>query len=88
MDWPCPDCGAFPFFVGAAPDVCPFCAEEEHPACPDCNGKTVEVRFGKMPRHKLCKRWREPGHLSEADWRGKVQSALLAALPPPVKGVR
>lgn len=27
-------------------------------------------------------RWRSSGHLSEAEWRGKLQSALLAGLPP------
>lgn len=81
--WPCPNCGAYPFFAGRAePETCPFCGDGDGD-CEECGGATVEFRFaGKNTQYKLCSRWREPGHLSESEWRGKIQSARLAALPP------
>lgn len=53
------------------------------PPCPECGGRTIEWRFaGKDTQSKLCSRWREPGHLSEAAVRDQRRRVLLASMPP------
>ncbi len=55
---------------------------EQSDACPECEGRTVEFRGqGKMTQTKLCPRWREPGHLSEAECKAKIGMVVDAVMP-------
>ncbi len=51
----------------------------DHDPCPECKGVTVEFRVhGLNTEHKICSRWREPGHLSEAEIREKIRAVTVA----------
>lgn len=50
--------------------------------CEECEGRTVEARgSGKDTQWKLCRRWKEPGHKTEAEVRQELAAWYVHAAP-------
>lgn len=58
-------------------------------ACTECNGETIQFRGkGKNLEHRLCTRWKEPGHLTEEQVHVRLREEADRAWPPGAFGLR